>query len=88
MSDTVETLLMQAARERSFAVAEKDYLKRSHHEEFADRYATEALALSRTLKMSRAAEAKLRLQFFVRSFKQAWMAVSRLVPRSSVSPAK
>jgi hypothetical protein len=46
MRSDVEDLLERAAQERALAASEKDYLKRSHHEEFADRYLAEAFALT------------------------------------------
>lgn len=56
MRSDVEELLAQAARERALAASEPDHLKRSHHEEFADRYLAQALAVTADAKLKATAD--------------------------------
>jgi len=47
MTDSLENLLTLAARELVLAAEEADPIKKSHHQEFADRYFAQALLLNR-----------------------------------------
>jgi hypothetical protein len=79
MRSDVEELLERAAQERAIAAAEGDYLKRSHHEEFADRYLAEALALTRNGAPKAAAGRTQLLDVLTDCFKQ--LCSLRLFPR-------
>jgi hypothetical protein len=62
MTNEFQQLRLLAAQERAIALVDPDPLKRSHHEEFADRYLAQARSLELALKAGSINERLGRLQ--------------------------